>query len=604
MQGPCEIDILTADMMQVITSRKAFFLVLFITGVILHVEIFLGRPSFFMAGYKKLMASSDDAQISRTFTRDLYQLPSTGNLSSLNDTSLGLAQQNVGLNPESNFVVFDAKPTIAIGCAIKWPQCSLLQANTALTKFIDKQVLMSQLLPSFCRTASSGYSYYFYFSYDENDKCFNSQKLKDALASLIIARAKTDCPKGMDVHVRYVKCAHSGKPAWAQNDAMMAAYWDNITYFYRINDDTLLKSPGWTKVFIDTLKHMQPSNLGVVGPNHKGGNMRILTYDFTHRTHVDMLGFYYPREFTDWFADAWITEVYNASGKMKKVKTMQIVHTMKTGTRYKVHYKLKNQKPRVNNETQAVIEEWTQFLNTHISSKYAAENGSLRVISFSLTGDSEDSIKGAFRNTILAGKLLPGWQVRFYMENPSRHTNFSPVLERDIAYLQTLGAHIVYIDAKNSSLSPESWKHFVGNDPQVERFIVRNVSQRLSPRQTILVNKWIDSGKPFHCIRDHVKFKNIAIPSDLFGALGKEWKNIMTLPISELLMKDYTEQDEQFSMDKFYLDHVWPVVKDSILCHDSVSGDKWKNSFTIDKPRFGNIYVGRTVDQHEMEVLK
>ena len=49
--------------------------------------------------------------------------------------------------------------------------------------------------------------------------------------------------------------------------------------------------------------------VGVVGPHHQGGNTGILTYDFVHRTHVDIFGFYYPRVFSDWFGDDWITKV-------------------------------------------------------------------------------------------------------------------------------------------------------------------------------------------------------------------------------------------------------------------------------------------------------
>lgn len=64
---------------------------------------------------------------------------------------------------------------------------------------------------------------------------------------------------------------------------------------YRVNDDTELTSPGWTEAFIETLARYEPSNVGVVGPMHTGGNEGILTYDFTHKTHITVFGFHYPR---------------------------------------------------------------------------------------------------------------------------------------------------------------------------------------------------------------------------------------------------------------------------------------------------------------------
>ena len=55
---------------------------------------------------------------------------------------------------------------------------------------------------------------------------------------------------------------------------------------------------------------MDPPNVGVTGPQHRGGNTGILTYDFVHTSHVDVFGFYYPRIFGAWYNDGWITCVY------------------------------------------------------------------------------------------------------------------------------------------------------------------------------------------------------------------------------------------------------------------------------------------------------
>lgn len=63
----------------------------------------------------------------------------------------------------------------------------------------------------------------------------------------------------------------------------------------------------WTGEFVRTLRSSDPPDVGAVGPQHLGGNEAIITLDFVHRTHVDVFGFYYPRKFTDWFADDWIT---------------------------------------------------------------------------------------------------------------------------------------------------------------------------------------------------------------------------------------------------------------------------------------------------------
>ena len=102
--------------------------------------------------------------------------------------------------------------------------------------------------------------------------------------------------------VKLVHCEHDNKPARAQNDAMMEAYVDGMDYGYRINDDTKFVTSGWTEKFIKTLESFDPPNIGVVGPNHSGGNVNILTYDFTSSKHIDIFGLHYPSMFVDWFA--------------------------------------------------------------------------------------------------------------------------------------------------------------------------------------------------------------------------------------------------------------------------------------------------------------
>lgn len=129
-----------------------------------------------------------------------------------------------------------------------------------------------------------------------------------------------------NVTLHLVECQHSGRPAWAQNDAMMAAYMDNMDYYYRINDDTIMETTGWTEKFIDELERFNPPRVGVVGPWFREGNVMILTHDFVHRTHIDILGFYYPRVFTDWFADDWITSVYWPE-RCRKVTPSNIWHS-------------------------------------------------------------------------------------------------------------------------------------------------------------------------------------------------------------------------------------------------------------------------------------
>ena len=135
-------------------------------------------------------------------------------------------------------------------------------------------------------------------SVDKDDRVW------DSFPQIFLKLIQEKCKKrNINVeNVKLVHCNHNKKPAWAQNDAMMEAYIDGMDYGYRINDDTLLTTPGWTEAFINVLSSMDPPNIGVVGPTHSGGNTNILTYDFTSSVHIDVFGFHYPKIFTDWYA--------------------------------------------------------------------------------------------------------------------------------------------------------------------------------------------------------------------------------------------------------------------------------------------------------------
>ena len=208
--------------------------------------------------------------------------------------------------------------TVAVGLAIT-------SRKLAGKVVIEKWPFFKTLLPTFCATASEHYSYHFFLAYDNVDGYFGDRAKLSDFTYRFHHFVNKHCPQTSFYTMHFIQCSHTGQPARAQNDAMMAAYMLNMAYYYRINDDTDMKTPRWTEIFIDTLQKYDPPNVGVVGPNHKNGNTAILTYDFVYITHIDMFGFYYPHPFTDWWADAWISNVYKP-GRMTKVSSICCIY--------------------------------------------------------------------------------------------------------------------------------------------------------------------------------------------------------------------------------------------------------------------------------------
>lgn len=205
------------------------------------------------------------------------------------------------------------------------------------TNMDSKFLFFKTLLPSFCRTMSRGYAYDFYTAYDFSDKLLSNGAIVQAFEHTFKNITFSLCPPQDDltrVELHMTRCSHQRKPPWAQNDAMIEAYLDGMEYLYRINDDTIMNSSNWTEIMITTLHNMSPPNVGVVGPFQRGKN--YLTYEFVHRTHVDIFGFHYPRYFTEWWADQWLSYAYSPN-HCKKLKNVVVRHTMQLGQRYGVN---------------------------------------------------------------------------------------------------------------------------------------------------------------------------------------------------------------------------------------------------------------------------
>ena len=198
--------------------------------------------------------------------------------------------ENNGTNADS------LKMGLATGITSKGIKTTTLQ-NMTLEK-LTEHFQFFDMFSSFCKTASTGYFYHFYLAFDINDSFFVEAHNQQLFLHEFLLKAKELCfPNGILTRLHLVWCRHKKMSAWAHNDATMEAYWDNVEHVYRILDDTKMITKGWAERFLGQMKSYTPENVGVAGPNHTGGNTRILVLDFVHKTHIDIFGFYFPRVF-------------------------------------------------------------------------------------------------------------------------------------------------------------------------------------------------------------------------------------------------------------------------------------------------------------------
>lgn len=516
------------------------------------------------------------------------------------DSSLGHTGETSGHSDHSLNGQLDMSRHIAIGGGITSKKLSYITKDNIKNRF----QFFSILMPSFCKTVSAGFCYHFYLAYDVSDPVFGNQDLLSAFNDAFYDVGRSLCPHDLNISIHFIQCSHQGHPAWAQNDAMMEAYLDGMEYFYRVNDDSILESSGWVEAFINTLAGYEPKNVGVVGPRHIGGNEQILTYDFVHRTHVEMFGFYYPRVFTDWYADDWVTKVY-VPGRMTKLSDIHLKHTMTLGQRYRNDFSIY---PKLESQ----LKKDKEILLRYISYKKTdfVQQNSSKVIAMSVYGNIPKFTMGAIRNAQILPIYFPGWTLRVYVANPNSNDTEKKwiVPGRILVRLKMLNVQIVYVDTARIKLEPKWWSHLVADDRAVKYFIVRRADGRLNARDAVAVSDFVEAssqtpGAAFHCVRDHSSHSSLAVTDGLWGGLSDGLLKRMKPGIHTLIqdyLSNHTTSAGKMRPDDFLSNIVWPLVQDVAYCHDSVSCKKWPNTYSFP----GNHstlpeYVGQKFNDHQ-----
>jgi tetratricopeptide (TPR) repeat protein len=189
-----------------------------------------------------------------------------------------------------------------------------------------------------------------------------------------------------------------------------------------------------------------------------------------------------------------------------------------------------------------------------LSEPSAPPNGG-NVISFSLWGAQPFYSYGAMINLKLSRSIYPDWSCRFYVG--------ADVPRTVTAFLVDNGADVRKIEDEYPGVGLFQ-RFLVMNDRSVGRFLVRDCDARVSAAEADLVQQWIESGYPFHAVRDHVLHSELMIGC-LWG--GRTDCGIDIAP----LMRRYfgAAPTARYGHDQFMLGRLlWPIIRSHCLVHD------------------------------------
>jgi len=178
-----------------------------------------------------------------------------------------------------------------------------------------------------------------------------------------------------------------------------------------------------------------------------------------------------------------------------------------------------------------------------------------KIISFSLWGDNPKYTVGAVKNAELAKSIYPDWICRYYVGKS--------VPKEIIDELQSnTNVEIVQMD-ENGEWNSMFWRFYPISDDDTEIMISRDCDSRLSIREKLCVDEFVNSDKMFHTMTDH------PFHGGIMGGMWGAKKGILK-KMKELI--DNWPKTNQWQTDQSFLNHVIsPLVAETIIIHDSIN---------------------------------
>lgn len=203
----------------------------------------------------------------------------------------------------------------------------------------------------------------------------------------------------------------------------------------------------------------------------------------------------------------------------------------------------------------------------------------MNIISFSLWGNNPKYTIGAIKNAKLALEIYQEWICRFYIDNT--------VPNEIIDTLQSLPNTEIISKKISGNWTSMFWRFESSYDKNAKLIIFRDTDSRLSSRERIAVDEWINSDKTFHIMRDH--------PYHKFPILGGMWgyKNNNKYPM-QILLESFNKTNNYGTDYKFFQEELYPLIGEDKIVHDEFFDNK-----PFPCTRQGTEFVGDVFDEND-----
>jgi hypothetical protein len=211
----------------------------------------------------------------------------------------------------------------------------------------------------------------------------------------------------------------------------------------------------------------------------------------------------------------------------------------------------------------------------------------MKYLSFSLWGDKPIYNVGIIKNAELWKTIYPDWQMVVFYDNT--------VPKETIEELNSMD--VICQDMTDKGIYGMFWRFFAVELPNSEYSIFRDADSRLSTREKLAVDEWINSGKTLHVMRDH-PYHMIPCGNDRLGILGGMWgiKSKKT-PLIKLIQNYPNKGRVFYGEDQTFLKNIYFLFENDRFTHDDFFE---KRPFPV--KRENGRFIGERIDENENPV--
>jgi hypothetical protein len=190
------------------------------------------------------------------------------------------------------------------------------------------------------------------------------------------------------------------------------------------------------------------------------------------------------------------------------------------------------------------------------------------------------------KNAQQVPEIYPNWQMVVYHDNS--------VPKETLHILEDLNVKLFNVDGHTHGMF---WRFFASDLPDCEYVIFRDGDSRLSIREKMAVDEWIESGKTIHVMRDHPAHQ-IPYGNNTLGILGGMWGiKGNTIPMKQSIENFSKNKTMGYGIDQTFLKTIYNVFTNDRCTHDDFFE---KKPFPIQ--RKNGRFIGERMDVNDNPV--